>query len=376
MVVNMMAKKTILFLLNKECTYLPPFMTVLDSLYDSFSLKVISYEKKGGLDNLQKQYKGKDVEFITRSVQDDSNAITARIARKVKRVAKINSAFHSEVLSLIDSTTHDLLWIIHEETLHEFYHALTGKKYIVSFYELNDHRRNFLDGMQLALHDAQEVMVPEYNRACILRVWEKLKKTPTVVPNKSLYHPLERNIKNPYSDQLEGKKIILYQGYIQRSRNIDTVCEAVKDMPDYTIVMMGKGDQTYIDELKSKYPHIIHISFVIPPNHLYITSYARIAIVKYDFVVMNAIFCAPNKIWEYTGFGIPVLCHNIPGLEYTIGCYKAGVCCDMDDKDEVKRAILMMDANYEQYSKNALTFYNSCDIKQKILAIAERNIKQ
>ena len=115
-----------------------------------------------------------------------------------------------------------------------------------------------------ALKNAKEVMVPEYNRACILRVWEKLKKTPTVVPNKPLFHPLQRNIQNPYSDQLEGKKIILYQGYIQRSRNIDTVCEAVKDMPDYTVVMMGKGDQTYIDELTSKYPHIIHISFCEP----------------------------------------------------------------------------------------------------------------
>lgn len=374
MVADNMPKKTILFLLNRECTFLPPFMTILDSLCDCYSLKVISYEKKGGLDNLKKQYYGKDVEFVAQSVQDDSNTITARIVRRVKRIANINSAFHSEALSLIDSTPHDLLWIIHEETLHEFYPALTGKKYIVCFYELNDHRRNFLDDMQFALQNAKEVMVPEYNRACILRVWEKLKKTPTVVPNKPLFHPLERNIPNPYSDQLEGKKIILYQGYIQRSRNIDTVCEAVKDMPDYTVVMMGKGDQTYIDELKSKYPHIIHISFVTPPNHLYITSYARIAIVKYDFVVLNAIFCAPNKTWEYTGFGIPVLCHNIPGLEYTIGRYQAGVCCDMDDKEEVKKAIQQIEANYDQYSKNAILFYNSCDIKQEILAIVERNI--
>ena len=73
MVADNMPKKTILFLLNRECTFLPPFMTILDSLCDCYSLKVISYEKKGGLDNLKKQYYGKDVEFVAQSVQDDSN---------------------------------------------------------------------------------------------------------------------------------------------------------------------------------------------------------------------------------------------------------------------------------------------------------------
>lgn len=367
-------KKTILFLLNTEVTYLPPFMAILDSLCEDYSLKVISYEKEGGKEKLKKLYAGKDIEFLCKEIQSEAKTLTARVKRHINMALHISSAFHKEAVRLIKDTSCDLLWVVHEETAFEFRKELVGKKYLLSLYELNDHRRDFLDEIRPVLHDALEVMVPEYNRACILRVWEKLSKTPTVIPNKPLYHPLERNIKNPYSNQLEGEKIILYQGYIQRSRNIDTVCEAVKDMQDYTVVMMGKGDQAYINELKSKYPHIIHISFVTPPNHLYITSYARIAIVKYDFVVLNAIFCAPNKTWEYTGFGIPVLCHNIPGLEYTIGRYKAGVCCDMDDKDEVKKAILQIEANYEQFSKNAITFYNSCNIKQEILAIVEKNI--
>lgn len=369
-----MTKKTILFLFYRECTFLPPFMTILDSLYEEYSIKVISCEKKGGIERLEHLYESKDVEFLCRITKDDSISLWTRIWRRISKAIGWETAFHKEVKKRLEQTAYDLLWVIHEETAFEFKQCLQGKHYILSLYELNDHRRDFLEKLKPVIQNAQEVIVPEYNRACILRVWEKLSKTPSVIPNKPLYHPLERNIKNPYSNQLEGKKIILYQGYIQRSRNIDTVCEAVKDMQDYTVVMMGKGDQAYINELKSKYPHIIHISFVTPPNHLYITSYARIAIVKYDFVVLNAIFCAPNKTWEYTGFGIPVLCHNIPGLEYTIGRYKAGVCCDMDDKDEVKKAILQIEANYEQFSKNAITFYNSCNIKQEILAIVERNI--
>lgn len=74
-----------------------------------------------------------------------------------------------------------------------------------------------------------------------------------------------------------------------------------------------------------------------------------------------------------TGFGIPVLCHDIPGLRYTIGQYKAGVCTDMDDTESIKAAIEEMDNNYEEYSKNARTFYDSYDIKKELLNIVPDN---
>ncbi|MDD3663218.1 MAG: glycosyltransferase [Candidatus Pacebacteria bacterium] len=163
------------------------------------------------------------------------------------------------------------------------------------------------------------------------------------------------------------KKNIFYQGYISRSRYVYKICEACERLEDYTFVMMGGGDQNYIEEFKSRYSNIIHIGFVRPSEHLNITSYARMAIVKYDFVVLNAIYCAPNKTWEYTCFGIPVLAYNIPGLEYTIGSYNAGVCCDMDNQQEIKETIRKIDSNYEQYHQNAITFYNSFDVRETIL---------
>lgn len=366
-------KKTILFLLNREVSYLPPFMAILDSLCEDYRLKVISYEKQGGLEKIQKQYEGRDVEFLGHMIQNEASSFSARIKHRLEKILHITSAFHKEALRLVEHTSHDLLWIIHEETAYEFKDDLEKKKFLLSFYELNDHRIDFLKKLEPVAKNALEVLVPEYNRACILRVWMKLDKTPTVIPNKPLRHPRKRCIPNSFSDQLKGKKVVLYQGYINRSRNLDKVCEAVKDMPGYCIVLMGKGDTSYINELKQKYPQIIHISFIAPPEHLYVTSWAHIAIVKYDFVVLNAIFCAPNKTWEYTGFGIPVLCHDIPGLRYTIGQYKAGVCTDMDDTEAIKAAITEIDSNYEEYSQNAIAFYESFDVKKSLLDITSNH---
>lgn len=367
-------KKTILFLFYRECSFLPPFMTVIDSLCEDYNLKVISCEKYGEREKLLRQYEGKDVDFISHVSQPPRISIFTKIKWRIKKNSFTSNAFRKEAVKLLNTTPYDLLWVIHEQTAFEFNNALRRKEFVISFYELNDHRQNVLKAIKPLVQSAKQVMVPEYNRACILRVWLNLQRTPTVIPNKPLGHPRQRNIPNSYSTQLEGKKIILYQGYIIKSRSIDKICEAVKDMPDYRIVLMGKGDESYIQELKNKYPQIIHISFIVPPEHLYVTSWAHIAIVKYDFVALNAIFCAPNKTWEYTGFGIPVLCHNIPGLQYTIGQYKAGVCADLDDVESIQSAITEIDKRYDEYSQNAVTFYNSCDIKEIIKSIVENNL--
>lgn len=370
----MSVKKAILFLLYRECTFLPPFMTILDCLKERYALKVISRESPESLERLKKQYQDSDVTFLAPAIVEKKRGGMDKVTDRIQSIIHTPSKVYKEHRQLLETTKYDILWVIHENTAYEFKEALVEKKYLLSLYELNDHRRDFLEQIKSVIKSAQEVFVPEYNRACILRVWLQLGKTPTVIPNKPLNHPLKRNIPNSYQEQLKGKKIILYQGYINRSRNLDMVCEAVKEMFDYCIVLMGKGDESYINELKQKYPQILHISFIAPPEHLYVTSWAHVAIVKYDFVVLNAIFCAPNKTWEYTGFGIPVLCHAIPGLQYTIGQYKAGVCTDMDDVECIKAAIKEIDQHYDEYSKNALTYYNSFDVKETINSIVENHL--
>ena len=61
-------------------------------------------------------------------------------------------------------------------------------------YELNDARGQFLNNLKEAFKEAEEIVVCEPNRASIMRTWMQLKTTPTVVPNKPLQHPRQRNI--------------------------------------------------------------------------------------------------------------------------------------------------------------------------------------
>lgn len=359
-------KKTILLVYSGECHRLPPFLTILDALHNEYQLKVISYETQKRSVALRKSYP--DIEFLSNSIRPDAESITDKVIRHI--YYPVN--YHREVKKLIEATQYDLLWIIHEKTLLEFQDFLTNRKYIVSFYELNDHDWSIVQKTQKGVRNADLVICCEHNRSRIMRVWYKLSYNPPVIPNKPYLHPRQVEMPCPQSDVLKGKKIILYQGHVQRSRNIDTLCEALKDLPDYTLVVMGGGDKEYIDHLKANYQNIIFIGFVTPPLHLNITSYAHIGVVKYDHIYLDHTYCAPNKIWEYSGFGIPMLANDLPGLEYTIGVAGAAQCVSFDDKDTIKQAIIEIDSHYDKYKNNATKFYNSVDVKELLIDVVSR----
>jgi len=368
-----MALKTILFLLNRECTYLPPFMAILDSLCGEYALKVISYETSGGKEDLEKMYQDKNVVFLSSVLQDNQVTFICRLKRKLRRCLRIQSEWHREAVKLIESTHYDLLWVVNETTAVEYAKELRREKYVLNIFELYDIVPSFLKELKPLAQRAHAVIVPEYNRACMLKFWLQLDRIPRVIPNKPVFHPGKINIDNDWSNQLIGKKILLYQGYINRNRNVEAICRAVEGISGWTMVLMGKGENDYLEYLKSNYPHLIHIGYINPPHHLDITSWARIGVVKYDWFDLNHVYCAPNKTWEYAGFGIPMIGNELPGLRYSIGQFKAGVLADLDDPETIKEAIAEIDSHYDEYRNNAQQFYNSCSVELLIRSVAKDN---
>ena len=357
-----MDKKVILFLLNNEVSSLPPLMAMLDCLCKDYSLKVISCEKPGGKDRLESMYQGRDVHFLSNTVKEECLSIYQRVRRKIRRILNVSSRWHKEASLLLQQAAYDVLWIAHENAAIEFKSDLMGKEYIMNIFELYDAYPVFLKNLKPIAQRARTVIVPEYNRACMLKYWLDLKDIPTVVPNKPFTHPRVKRIDNEWAAQLAGKKVLLYQGYLNSNRNIDSICEAINSMPEWIVVLLGKGEKQYISHIENDYPNVLHLEFIQPPHHLDVTSWARIGVVKYDWYDLNHAYCAPNKIWEYAGFGIPMIGNELPGLRYTVGNAKAAVLADMDNVEDIKNAVLEIDKNYEYFSTNALTFYDSCNI--------------
>ena len=358
-----MEKQTILFVYRGHFSYLPPFQSLVESLIatNEYKLKVICSEVEPDMDRL---YEHENLEFIHYFALEPRAGIASRFRNRLKNVY----LFKKRVKQDLDSLKYDILWIIHECTAVALRDVLKGRNYILSCYEFRDINEPQLHKPLISLcKNAKVNVVCEFNRAWISRNSFGLKKTPFVLPNKPFKHPQRRGLENELLNPTT-EKVILYQGIITRERNLDGMCQAISSLNGFKLLFMGKKTD-YYEELKAKYPNIEYIGFVKSPKHLNVTSNAYIGLVTYEPQDINCIYCAPNKIWEYAGFGIPMIANNIPGLVYTVGASGCGICTDTDSVDAIVKAVKEIDEHYDEYSRNAIKFNESCDIQNIIAQI-------
>ena len=243
--------------------------------------------------------------------------------------------------------------------------------------------------MKKTIRKAVKIVCCEYNRAQIAKGMFQLDRLPYILPNKPYFDekklqkiPIDiQTIVDNVRNKTMKKKVVLYQGiFINGERRLEEFCQAIKNMPDeYMLLVMGKTSPLY-EELKQKYASekILFIPFIRPPFHLLITCLASIGVLSYFprpmtiASVLNPLFCAPNKIFEYAKYGIPMIANDIPGLRYIFLEHKCGECIpDPMSVYNIEQTILSVFRNYESYSKGAIHYYDSVDIKHIIANIME-----
>ena len=260
-----------------------------------------------------------------------------------------------------------IYWFGTAETVIPMKGLLKGKKYIVTLLELLDsspQKRKLLHGI---LENAYKITCCEETRAYIVKYWYNLKELPTVFPNKP-YNQLTKRRAKPTSketqkiiNEIKDEEVIIYQGYLQNTEELLELAKALrKCKKKYKLVLMGIDKYDSYNKIIKIYDNCIFYPYVPAPLHLEVTSYAKFGILFYRPTILNNAFCAPNKIFEYGGFGIPMIGNNIPGLKNTIGNSKAGICIELNENN-ILNALNIMEENYKFYSENALQYFNSVD---------------
>lgn len=261
--------------------------------------------------------------------------------------------------------------------------ALERTPYILQLHELYDTHPKRLKMVTPIAQNALRVVTPEENRAAILQVWLKLKDRPTVIPNKPYTHPRQRFLppSTPKTKEIieklwnTDKTVILYQGHIGGDRNLMPLAEAMRDLPDMELWLMGQ-DHGYAGALTDISANIKYLGYVPAPYHLEITSYASIGIMSYDPINLNNLYCAPNKIWEYSGFCIPFISNNSPSLSAIAEKHNSGICTELS-KNELKISITKIKENIEKYFNNSKSQFESFCFSEKLNeVIADSKEKQ
>jgi len=365
-----MKSKSIVFVCRNQIESIPPVLNSIFILAEmGHRISVISTFLEDDIrESLSDKYKVQFY-FMGKIIRGKNLFVTLKnnILFRLFAIKKIKSL----------STFCDIFWICGAGTALSLYKAryLKGINYIFSCYELYDHSSLNRVVVKYFMQNAQLNVVPEVNRAQIYRCWFNLKKTPFVLPNKStlLYEKLNdlksknyneriNNIIKEIKKEAKGRKIILYQGLINKRRDISKVISAVKKLSKkFYFVLIGKRNK-YIEELKNILSDLYFIDYIPFPFHLRITEIADIGILSYDYSRLNNIYCAPNKLYEYSMFGLPMLCNDVVGLVFTIGNVKAGLCVDFTSVDNIISALLELYDNYDVFSKNASIFHDSIDM--------------
>lgn len=293
-----------------------------------------------------------------------------------------------------DAGAIDLIWTATDVSLRDAGPAIGRHPFIAQLPELIEFvpkariGRYYLKDPQTVerCRRAAAVVVPEYNRAHIQKLWWRLPETPVVLPNRS-NPPLELDVESEgYCEaetalRAESRKILLYQGIFASDRDFEPFARAVDILGDeWALYLMGRFDsreeERRIGELCQAHPNVHYIGFINPPNHLGLTKYGTIGLLPYSpasdrtrMSDLNALFCAPNKTWEYARAGLPMIGSDVPGLATSIEASGIGKVVNTDDPKAIARAVTEIDSQLDSMASASRSYYESMDFDRIVAEI-------
>ena len=358
---------------------LPPIISLVDNLTsNNYNVILLSENNDNIPTRIKKRTNFCNINILGVQRFDIISRVKHRliISRKYLSAIKVNTNIH------------DILWITSPGTLRMIGRKIFDYKYILTVYDLEksvplfNGNHIFRFPIKKYAQKAWKIVVPEVNRAILMKVWWQLDKVPYCLPNKQYYYDLgviDDDISVAIKQmKKESKKIILYIGVFGKDRSFNEFGETSKILKeDYAFYFAGpvsrygsyKKNKEQFDEFIYKYPNITYLGSFKPPNHLQLLKYARIGLLTYvanpiesEAIQLNALYCAPNKIFEYAGSALPMVGTNVPGLKEPFEKYNIGVCCDDMKPETIANAIKCVDKYHDEMAKNCKKYYESVDL--------------
>lgn len=167
------------------------------------------------------------------------------------------------------------------------------------------------------------------------------------------------NISNITSTYVSRPKIVTHIGAVGLNHHIKSYLDAIStlDVNMYEFRFIGLLTED-VTELVASYPNN-NIKLLGQVMHSELEKYyleTDIGVILYKDVSLNHRFCAPNKLYEYWAYGIPVLGDLLPGLQSVFVNKVLGCLVNMQLPSEIVKGIVTL-SSYDQSDKVAANQY-------------------
>lgn len=149
----------------------------------------------------------------------------------------------------------------------------------------------------------------------------------------------------PNKDGKKQKTIVSHVGSLGKYSHLRALLESFKllNEEEYELWFVGALQSEPIELIKGYGLKNLKIIDTLPFNELdRIYKMTDIGIILYKDSSVNHRFCAPNKLYEYWSYGIPVIADLLPGLLPVFQDFVQGELIDMSDEKNITDAIVKL----------------------------------
>lgn len=189
---------------------------------------------------------------------------------------------------------------------------------------------------RIAIKSFDFIIAANDERARIMKEYYDLPVIPTVVRNipdieisNDLYSKLQLEDKFEILKN-SNASIYVYQGVITPIRQIDKLVGEVAKIENSLVLIVGGGSESYIEKLKNGFYSVglenVHFLGKVDLKTLYsILNISDFGLISYSDANLNNKYCAPNKLYEYAQFNLPMITTGQEIFQATFSKYKIGL---------------------------------------------------
>lgn len=140
----------------------------------------------------------------------------------------------------------------------------------------------------------------------------------------------------------EDNKIFVYLGILSEGRGIDACLQAFSQLGSRGahVVFVGYGPlKERIENYASEYSNIHFHPAVAHEEVVSLVESADVGLCFIENVSLSDYYCLPNKLFEYSFAGLPVLASDFPEIRKIVQKYSLGVCAE-PSVESIKHAVL------------------------------------